>query len=117
STFRTASLATAAGGGLPGPRLPKANLRGAATGLRAAWNRPAGRVTLRLRGLAGLATVQVGQTTRFPKRGVLRLARRKAGVMVVRVMPKPVAAGLLAPRTWLVVLRPSGDVKVRRLNR
>ncbi|MGE3141557.1 MAG: Ig-like domain-containing protein, partial [Thermoleophilia bacterium] len=42
STFRTASLATAAGGGLPGPRLPKANLRGAATGLRAAWNRPAG---------------------------------------------------------------------------
>ncbi len=115
SGFRTASPATAAGGGLPGPIRPKADRRGAALGLRAAWNRPAGKLTLKFRGLAGLATVRVGGKLRFPENGVLRLNRRTAGVLVVRALPKAAAAGLLAPRNWVVVLRPNGVAAVKRI--
>lgn len=101
----------------PPPVVRPASLIPGATGLRATWNRATGRLTLRLVGLKGRAAVTVGGRARTARRGVVVLTRRRAGSIVVRVKPKPIAVGVLAPRSWRVVLPARGAVRVRVLAR
>ncbi len=94
----------------PGPGANPPSTAGAtpaARGLRAAWNRSAGRLTLRLNGLARGATVKVGGKTVRVRGSVVTLPRRAKGSVRVRV-----TAPGTATRTWTVAVRGGGALKV-----
>ncbi|MGD9571839.1 MAG: Ig-like domain-containing protein [Thermoleophilia bacterium] len=107
--------AGAAAPAAPAPPVAAPRARFTATGLTAAWNRRAGRLTLTLKGRDPRTTVQVGSRYLTPRKGKVVITRRAKGTLVVRVAPTPLSRGILTTRAWRVTLPAKGAPKVVRL--
>lgn len=93
---------------------PVARVAPAAGGLRAAWNRRTGRLTLTLVGRDARTVVRVGARVVTPRHGRVVLVRRAPGRLVVRVAPRASAASSVSARAWRVVLPSRGAPRVVR---